>query len=148
MRAFTLLELVFVIVIISILSAVGAYYMKPNYLRNDTNFVLMKIKDVKYKAIGYSKELPGLGDINYSVGCIDINDLNDTENSHYKFHSTISVSPSMNTLCFDQYGRLHKDNNTSSLSSILNKNVIITLTYNSKNSTIKIYPISGFVEAK
>ena len=149
MRAFTLIELLFVIVIIAILSAVGAYEMRPNYLRNDTDFVLMKLKDVKYRAIGYSKQLSDLGDLNSSIGCIEISELNSTEGTNYKFHSDINILPSdINTLCFDRYGRPHKDDNESSLSSLLHKNIIIILNYNDKNSTITIYPFSGYIEAK
>ena len=149
MRAFTLIELLFVIVIIAILSAVGAYEMRPNYLRNDTDFVLMKLKDVKYRAIGYSKQLSDLGDLNSSIGCIEISELNSTEGTNYKFHSDINILPSdINTLCFDRYGRPHKDDNNSNLSSLIYNNITIRLEYNNKDANITIYPFSGYIEAK
>lgn len=153
MKAFTLTELIFVIIIIAILNMTGLYYMKPHYLMNDTNFVMMKIKNTKYQAVGYSKNLQGLGNINYSIGCISMSKLDDTTGTNYKFHSKLSsVSPStVNTLCFDQYGRIHNgslDGNQSRLSSLLDRNVTITITHSGDSSRIIIYPFSGYIETK
>ncbi len=154
-KAFNLTELIFVLVIIGILTGVGFYSFKPNYLRNDTNFVLMKLENIRYSAIGYDKKLENLGSIDYSIGCINIRDLNktadNTKSKNYKFHSAIDVSPAIEILCFDNLGRIHKgedDNNRTTLDSLLTSYVIITLKYQDENSTIILNSQSGFIDIK
>jgi len=53
-KAYTLIELIFVIIIIGIMSAVGASAFKPTYLRDDTNFIQAKIKQAQFLGIGYN----------------------------------------------------------------------------------------------
>ena len=152
-EAFTLLELIFVIVIIGILSGVAVSSFKPHHLRNDVNFVLMKLEQTRYKAMGYDKSLP-TSDVNYSIGCIDITDLNDTSDTTtkakaYKFYSeynTSSASPS--TICFDTLGRVHageNDDNKTELSSLQATDVNLTYTYNSKEGTLIIDHLTGHI---
>ena len=148
-KSVTLVELIFVLVIIGILSFVGLYTFRPNFLRNDANLVFMKLETTRYQAIGYNKNLDDLGDINYSVGCIKIDDLNKSKED-YKFRSTIEVDPaSLDILCFDRYGRLHDgsiDNNKTTLNSLLNNYVIIKVKQNEKNITLKLFSKSGYIK--
>jgi len=48
-KAFTLIELVFVIVIIGIITGVGLNSFKTNYLLNDTNFIALKLKMLSFR---------------------------------------------------------------------------------------------------
>ena len=151
-EAFTLLELIFVIVIIGILSGVAVSSFKPHHLRNDVNFVLMKLEQTRYKAMGYDKSLSS--DINYSIGCISIDDLNNTNDTTtkakaYKFYSSAPSSPP-STICFDTLGRVHTDEkvddkNKTTLSSLRKEDVNLTYTYNSKEGTLIIDHLTGHI---
>jgi prepilin-type N-terminal cleavage/methylation domain-containing protein len=151
-EAFSLLELIFVLVIIGVLSGVGLYSFKPHYLRDDTNFVLLKLQDTKYKALSYDKSLND-GDINGSIGCIDLQKLNDvydkkTKSNNYKFHSTITPPSDLNILCFDTYGRIYNgenDDNATTLESLIYNNVIITLDYGNEEKNITIMTHTGYI---
>jgi len=139
-EAFTLLELIFVIVIIGILSGVAVNSFKPHHLRNDTNFVLMKLEQTRYKAIGYGKSLPS-SDINYSIGCINVDDLNKTDDPAYKFYSSLQNKP-LNVICFDTLGRVYDDNKTT-LDSLEANDINLTYKYSHKKESIVIDHLSG-----
>ena len=147
-EAFTLMELVFVIVIIGILSGIAVNSFKPHHLRNDMNFVLMKLDETRYKAMGYDKSLPS-SDMNYSIGCINIDDLNKTDDPAYRFYSSLQNKPSnLNVICFDTFGRVHDDENYNDknktiLDSLEVKDINLTYKYNSKSSSIIIDHLSG-----
>ena len=149
-EAFTLLELIFVIVIIGILSGVAVSSFKPHHLRNDVNFVLMKLEQTRYKAMGYDKSLSS--DINYSIGCISIDDLNDTNDTTtkskpYTFYSQYSSdSSSPQIICFDILGKVHdgtKDDNKTTLSSLETSDLNLTYTYRNKEGTLLIDHLTG-----
>ncbi|ADN08502.1 prepilin-type N-terminal cleavage/methylation domain-containing protein [Sulfurimonas autotrophica] len=146
-QAFSLLELIFVIIIIGILSGVAISSFKPHHLRDDTNFVLMKLEETRYKAIGYNKSLPS-SDINYSIGCISVDTLSKTDTQAYKFYSyfDLSSSSAINVICFDALGRVHDgdiDNNQTTLDSLQNNEIHLTYTYQNKISVLKIDSLSG-----
>ena len=152
-EAFTLMELIFVIVIIGILSGVAISSFKPHHLRNDINFVLMKLEQTRYKAMGYDKTLPALSsNIDYSIGCIRIEDLNDTSNTQtnakpYKFYSTYAASSSSpDIICFDIFGRVHAgeaDENKTTLFSLQTNDLNLTYEYNNKEGNIIIDHLTG-----
>ncbi|WP_187647366.1 prepilin-type N-terminal cleavage/methylation domain-containing protein [Nitrosophilus labii] len=150
-KAFTLVELITVLIIIGILSSIAFYSIKPDYLKNDTNYVFMKLENARYSAIGYDKRVSSLADVNSSIGCIDFNKLSEiddkTKSKNYVFRSKLNYT--LDILCFDNIGRLHDgsiDNNMTTLDSLIQSNVIIKLNYKDKNSTIKVYPFSGYIE--
>ncbi|WP_457748858.1 type II secretion system protein [Sulfurimonas sp.] len=146
-KAYTLIELIFVIVIIGILAGVGFYYFKPHYLQNDRDFVELKLNTVRYEGLNYDKRNPS-SNMDYSIGCITKNDLLTSEGTidkHYKTHSTISLSPNENILCFDTLGRVHDgtDGNKTTQDSLLTQDILITLHYNNKEKNITIDHFSG-----
>jgi len=141
-KATTLIELIFVVVIIGILSGVAYYNFKPNHLRDDVNYVVLKLNEVRYQGINYDKRLSSLGSVDNSIGCIDISTLNEnnntsTKSNDYKFYSNISFSPNGTTLCFDIYSKPTLDGT--------NTDINITLSYSGKNKTININKTTGYI---
>jgi len=135
-KAFTLIELIFVIVIIGIITGVGVNSFKTHYLINDVNFIVGKIRATQYQGIGYSKVQFGTTtELNSSIGCItlDKDSLNDT---NYKIHSTLVGNLKGETLCFDEKGSpsLSEDN--------------LSIEYKNKTVTLKIQPITGYITVK
>lgn len=148
--AFSMVELIFVMVIIGILAAAGTFYFRPNILQMDVDFVLSKIKETRFKGIGYNKYNFG-SYISNEVGCINLSTdgfKNMAEN--YKFKS--EVTSSVETLCFDYFGRPHRDrndsgdldNNETRLDTLLHAPLEIKLSYNGRSRTIVVLPMSGF----
>ncbi len=147
-RAVTLLELVLVLVLIGILSAIGIYSYHPNYLTQDSHFVLMQLLKTKYQGINYDKRYKFMStDLNTSIGCIDLNDeeWNKTANRlHYKLHSTIHNISGHGVLCFDRYGRAVFDDNLTK-NPETTKRDILQLTYRGNELNLSILPVSGYV---
>jgi len=147
-EAYTLLELIFVIIIIGILVGTGFYYFKPHYLQNDKDFLELQLNRVRYEGLNYDKRNPSSTGMDYSIGCIAKSDFfisHSTIDKHYKKHATVTLTPDENTLCFDTLGRLHKgtDGNKTTQSSLLSSDIVITLKYNNEEKNITIDHISG-----
>lgn len=51
-RAFSIVELIFIIVLLGILASIGGNLLPDNRLLNDTNFITMKIKEKQRYALG------------------------------------------------------------------------------------------------
>ena len=58
-NAYTLVELIFVIVIIGVLAGVASTSFKSDYLRADMNYIAAKIKEAQYKGIGFEHKVFG-----------------------------------------------------------------------------------------
>ncbi len=146
-KAYTLIELIFVIVIIGTLTGVGFYYFKPHYLQNDRDFVELKLNTVRYEGLNYDKRIPS-ATMDYSIGCIAKSDLLTAGGSidkHYKAHATITLTPDKSVLCFDVLGRLHdgEDGNKTTQDSLLSQDITIQLDYNNEEKNITIDHLSG-----
>jgi prepilin-type N-terminal cleavage/methylation domain-containing protein len=127
-KAFSIVELIFVIVLLGILASIGGNLLPDNRLLQYTNEVTMKIKETQKNAIGNDVngfETPWSVENNST--CITL------DNS---LHVEVSEK-----ICFDEYGRPY-DFATAQL--LLNK-VDITVKYNDKNNTISVLPMSGYV---
>jgi len=147
-QAYTLLELIFVIIIIGILAGTGFYYFKPHYLQNDRDFLELQLNTVRYEGLNYDKRSPSSTGMDYSVGCIAKSDFftpRTTIDKHYKVHAALTLTPNENILCFDTLGRLHSgtDANKTTQSSLFSSDVVITLRYNNEEKNITIDHISG-----
>ena len=148
----TLLELIFIVVIIGILTGMAYYSFKPNYVRDDAAKVLMQIEVARYKGVGYDKAINTLGNYDASNGCIDLANLDNNTTGldkadNYKFHSNIAIKPAnLRILCFDKFGRTfdgNLDNNATDIEqSLLLKDINITLSYG------KTPPISILIDHK
>lgn len=130
-KAFTLLELIFVIVLIGVLSGIAFYMNRPNYAQQDTQYVLLKLKEARYRAIGYD----GL----QAENCVDLNETAVDIKSN--------ISPKNKMICFDGLGRPH-DGNSTALSTLLPSDMNITFTKNTHSSTILLYKQSGYAIIK
>jgi len=145
LNGFTMVELIFIIVLIGILAGIGVNYMPDNRLLNDVNFLSMKIKQRQKSAIGYdisrfskpwSKE-SSLTCITLDTSVLENEDLN-TQKPH-KFSSTLSVDGN-STLCFDEYGRPYQSEH------LLLNTLEMNLTYKTDQyKSISVMPISGYV---
>jgi len=132
-KAFTLIELIFVIIIIGTLTGVGLNSFKTNYLINDVNFVVGKIRATQYQGIGYSKAEFGTTDkLSSDIGCITLDEdsLNDKD---FKIHATLGGDLAGKKLCFDEKGRptLNEDS--------------LDIIYRGKTVTLKVQALTGYV---
>jgi prepilin-type N-terminal cleavage/methylation domain-containing protein len=143
-KAFTLLELIFVIVLIGVLSGIAFYMNRPDPTRSDAQYTLLKLKEARYRAIGYQSS------DNFGVdgGCIILSKdaLSNNKAPKHTIKSLIApTSLTGNEICFDSLGRPHKGNSVA-LSTLLRSDLNITFTNinGTKSSTIRIFPQSGY----
>lgn len=143
-RAFTILELILVMVIVGILGAVAFYSYKPRYLAHDAEFVRMQLLKAHYQGISYDKRRLASGN---ATGCVALDGASLqalASREHYKLHS--GVSSDYDTLCFDYLGRPHLDDNrTRPASLVTQKTKILTLTYKNRSIDFTILPATGYV---
>ena len=151
-NAFSMVELIFIIVLMGILAKVASSFMPDNRLLNDTHYVSMKIKEAQKNALGYDSFQFGgakIWEINrsdFNLTCIDCNKTFLESLDHNFSLSAQSVSCS-NQFCFDSLGRPYHDVNTSG--QLLLSPIDIILTYNNdKNTTVSVLPMSGYVIIK
>ncbi|MEA2111476.1 MAG: type II secretion system protein [Campylobacterota bacterium] len=140
MRAFTLIELIFVIVIIGIMVGVGASAFKPTYLTDDVNYIHSKIQEAQFHGIGYEHLNFDGTVIADAQGCIELTN-SALKDDNYKLHvETFDYG----TICFDSKGRPHEDTYNGPL---LARNVL-NFVYSGENRSIIIEPISGYAIIK
>lgn len=150
MKAFSLIELIFVIVIMGILSFLGLQYIPDEKLTVYTQMLKAKIMEKKSNALGYKSEE------NESYFCItfDKESLKNDENfSNIKFdfnksYISFEITPKLrdDTLCFDYMGRDYNGSVEKNLTNLIHTNIIITVKRNDKKNeekNITIYPWTG-----
>ncbi|MFK5882467.1 MAG: prepilin-type N-terminal cleavage/methylation domain-containing protein [Sulfurospirillum sp.] len=147
-NGFSMVELIFVILLIGILAYIGGNFLPDNRLLNDTNFLTMKIKQTQknallYDAVGFLKPWS----VENNSTCIDLNttklELKDknTQKPH-RFSSILSVDGN-STICFDNFGRPYQSEH------LLLKNLDMNLTYKQNEyKSISVVPISGYAIIK
>ena len=146
--AFSMVELIFVIILMGILAYIGGNFLPDNRLLNDTNFLTMKIKEaqknaISYDAVGFSKPWS----IENNLTCVDLNttileNRDKKSQKPHKFSSKLSVDGN-STLCFDNFGRPYQSER------LLLDNLDMNLTYKpNEYKTISVEPVSGYVIIK
>lgn len=143
---FTLVELIFVIVIIGVLAGVASTTYKADYLSNDISYIMAKIRQAQYKGVGYEHRSFGTlnAPVDYNNGCIRLEKsaLEQSATSgdiSYRLHVD---SFDAGILCFDAKGRPHDDDFRSA--TLLSVNKVIDLTYNGVSKSITVLPQSGY----
>ena len=150
MKSFTIIELIFVIIIVGLLSIGAVNAMPDNTLINNTNYLYNKILEKKANSADFMADM-SKEDENRSV-CITFDRqwiLNDEKNSKVRFNLSkrISISSDANTICFDYIGRPYNGSvDLDNFSNLLHKDINVTITYNNKQKVITIYHMTGDVE--
>jgi Tfp pilus assembly protein PilE len=158
-KAWTLIELIFIILIVGFLSIGAINSIPDNTLLNNTNFVYNKILEKKANAIAFEADM-SKEEENRRV-CITFTNnaiKNDEKFSKVKFNlsNRVTVSArnsttSISTICFDYLGRPYAgDVNLSSFDNLLHNEVNVSVNYNVDDTekNITIYPMTGYVEIK
>jgi len=146
-NAFSMVELIFIIVLMGILAKVASSYMPDNRLLNDTNYVSIKIKEKQKNAIGYENFRFGNGKFwdenssDFNLTCIKF-DKTSLESLDKSYALISNIKSSNTTCCFDSLGRPYISE------QLLLKNIDINVTYNNKTNTILVLPMSGYVIIK
>ena len=147
MKAFTLIELIFVIIIMGVLSFIAVSYIPDNTLTDDTKALKNLIKLKETYALGYEANMSDDNDKKRICITFDKNILNNEENfSKIRYYFKSDISSNVKTVCFDKFGRPFDNSIDIKDKNLLHKNVIITLSYKNKDKNIKIYQITGYVE--
>ncbi len=144
---FTMVELIFVIVLMGIMAYIGGNFLPDNRLLNDTNFLTMSIKQTQknallYDVVGFLKPWS----VEDNSTCIDLNiaklEAKDIKaQKPHKFSSIISVDGN-STLCFDNFGRPYQGGH------LLLKNLDINITKDTITKSLSLFPMSGYVIIK
>jgi len=144
LRAFSLVELIFVVVIMGILTF-SVFEFPDNTLINDKEMLKLKIMQKKSNALGYKKV--GFDDyicITFDKEYLNNEDKNLDEKVRYTFKSNISVEGlSGNRICFDNFGRIYDGEVDIKLKNLINKVIVIKLTYKNDEKNITIYPFGA-----
>ncbi len=150
--AFTLIELILVILLTGVLAIAVTSLTRPDRLLNDTKFVAAKIMKTRYEAVGYDhRNFDGTFQT-AAVGCITLDraglEDNRSKAGSYRLseRTQIHVSTGGNVICFDAKGRPHESG--FDLASLLHRQVDINISDGKKSYTIVVYPISGYVSMK
>jgi len=143
-RAFSLVEVIFVIVIMGILTFSAFEFIPDNTLISDTDMLKLKIIQKKSNALGYKKR----GFDNYICITFDKDYLNNNEDENYTFKSDISIDGlSGNRVCFDSFGRMYDKEIDIELKNLISsKTILITLKYKDQKQNIVIYPLTGAIK--
>jgi prepilin-type N-terminal cleavage/methylation domain-containing protein len=149
---FSVIELIFVILIMGILASVAVMSRVDNRLYSDKNFIIQKIKEKQLYALSYdncdfSSSWRGA---EYEDTCIELDKdfINTSENStkrakKYQLSSQTTISSSVDKICFDTQGRVYKDN--YKLNNLLVLPIELNISYKEEIKRVKIMPFSGYI---
>lgn len=136
-KGFSLIELIFVIVLIGVLSGIGFYMSRPDYARQDAQYTLLKLKEARYLAMG--------NDTLDTSGCVTLTQsaLSNGDAPQHEIKSTITLTPNVTTVCFDGTGRPHTGNSVT-LNTLMQSELNILFNNGDKNSSIRLLSGTGY----
>ncbi len=156
-RAFTIVELIFVIVVIGILAASAMINMPDNRLYTDSDFIVQKIKQIRSNALNIDHSKPGSDSwrsedylTNYETNstCVVLTkdyfktlEKNSKSNRKYHLSPLTTISPSGQKICFDNLGRAFSDD--YQLNKILKEPIVFDINYKQETKEVAIMPYSG-----
>lgn len=146
-KAFTITELIFIIVILGILSGAAVMSIPDNRLMTDINFVTSQIKKKQMDAFIYDPYVfddETWRDNFYDKTCINTANIKADEKSSksarkYQIKSTLTSSK----ICFDSLGRPYLNN--YKLNNLIKTPILLDIKYKSTTRKIKIMPYSGSI---
>ena len=134
--SFTLIEMIFVIILVGILSIGAINSIPDNTLPNNVNFVYNKISEKKANALALKANINN-DEENRSV-CIKFDKdwlKNDERYSKVKFNlsNRVTILSSETVVCFDYLGRPHKNQiDLENFNNLLHNDVNVTIRYNNE----------------
>jgi len=143
---FTMVELIFVIVVIGILSYVGSSFMPDNRLSNDTKFILSKIREKQNNAIGYDSVNFGENpweNMDNNTTCITLDKIaleNEDKRAQKPYIISSNIVSTYDKVCFDSMGRPYCESE-----HLLLKVIDINITKGSRTRRLQLFPMSGYV---
>lgn len=149
-QAFTIIELIFVIVLLGILAGAIKMNLPDNTLSNDIQFITQKIKESQLGALSYDNyDYANKAFYDSDTTCIAINkesfntlESNSSSGKPYRLSNFTSISPNNITLCFDAMGRPYELNNFAKMPIEFN------IIYKNRSKTVLVMPVSGNVIIK
>jgi prepilin-type N-terminal cleavage/methylation domain-containing protein len=153
MKAFSLVEMIFVLVIMGILTFVGLEYIPDEKLTTYAQMLKQKILEKKSNALGYRyTQENNLACITFDKNWLALDESSlkvryDFNKSYIDINVFSENDDNISTICFDYLGRVYRDSVDINLTNLLHTNIIISLKDKRKNEekNITIYAISGSV---
>lgn len=155
-RAFSMIELIFVIIIIGIIAAAAKMAMPDTRLYSDTDFILQQLQQTRMHALLVDHEVLGkeswrTGDYNDTCIGLDKNSLNNLakkskDPKKYRLSRLTAISASVPKVCFDRLGRPYQEDYR--LNNFLKMPIELNITYKAKRKALLIMPYSGGVIVK
>ncbi|WP_457595935.1 type IV pilin protein [Hydrogenimonas sp.] len=148
--AFTLIEILFVLMILGILAGVAASYYRPSVTLSDARFINLRLAQTRYRAIGFDHRRFDGGFV-AGPGCIELTreglEGDTSRAGAYRLSPKTAVTVVSglegNTLCFDAKGRPHDGD--YALSSLLHEPVDIDIEGSDGRYRLRVHPRSGAV---
>ena len=152
-KAFSMIELIFIIIILGILATTMKMNMPDNRILLDVNFITQKIKEKQIYALSYDNFNYTTSTFNDNKTCIYINkyalnldEKNSTKANPYQINSRTTITPNDLNICFDNLGRPFNMN--TNVNNFTNMPILFDIVYKDRNKTIKIMPFSGCIVKK
>ncbi len=148
-HAFSLVELIFVIVLMGVLTGIGFYMSRPDPTRADAQYALLKLKEARYRAIGYDdyneSNCVTLTREALSLNKVPRHEIKSDEVSIKKLSDGNDYASELEdrTICFDSLGRPHKEKNID-LSSLVHEDLNITFEKSAKSTSVTLFSGTGY----
>ena len=147
-NAFTMVEIIFVIILLGVLAGIGTNIFPDNRLSTDTRYIVSIIKNKQKNSMmsnnhNFGDELWIPSGEDNKTTCIRFNkkwleEQDSKSKKQYRLSSTLSGD--LEKLCFDSFGRPYQKEQL--LLTIKEVNVALT---DKGMKTVLVYPLSGYV---